>query len=101
VARSYSYVEFDTAELSRGAANYRKYSEELESIKKALDKAMNQLVNRYWVGDASAKFKRTIGDDWLDTTRRYSELLYDLTLIMDDVVNTYENLLDQARQVRV
>lgn len=62
---------------------------------------MNQLVNRYWVGDASAKFRSVIGDEWLDTTRRYSELLYDLTIIMDDVVRTYENLLDQAKQLRV
>ena len=98
---AYNYVEFDTAELSRGAARYRQYSNELESIKKDLEKAMNQLVNRYWVGDASAKFRSVIGDEWLDTTRRYSELLYDLTIIMDDVVRTYENLLDQARQLRV
>lgn len=97
----YNSVSFDTAELSRCASEYRKYSEELEAIKKALDEAMNQLVNTYWVGGASLKFKQVIGDQWLDTVKRYSELLYDLTIIMDDVVRTYENLLDQAKQVRV
>ncbi len=101
MARKFNYVSFDIPELSRGAARYRQYSEELDSIKKALDDTMNELVNTYWVGTASVKFKHVIGDEWLDTTKRYCDLLYDLTIIMDDVVKTYEDLLEQARQLQI
>ena len=101
MARSFNYVKFDTAELARGTERYREYSKELDGIKRDLEKAMDQLVNTYWVGTASTKFKSKIGDDWLDTTRRYCELLDDLTTIMDDVVRTYEGLLEAARRLRV
>ena len=98
---SKNYIEFDSVELKACAARYRRYSEELDSIRDALDNAMNGLINTYWVGTASVKFKRSIGDDWLDTTKRYCELLYDLTLIMDDVAATYDGLLEQAKQLRI
>ena len=97
----FNSVSFDIAELSNCASRYRQYSEELESIKNTLDDTMNELVSTYWVGTASAKFKRYIGDEWLDTTRRYCDLLYDLTLIMDDVVKTYADLLEQAKRLQI
>ena len=101
MARNFKYVSFDLGELSSGAADYRGYSEELDAIKKALDDTMTELVNTHWVGTASMRFKHVIGDDWLDTTRRYCDLLYDLTIIMDDVVATYAELLEQAKQLQI
>ena len=97
----FNSVSFDIAELSGGAARYRQYSEELDSIKNELDDTMTELVRTYWVGTASVRFKKLIGDEWLDTTRRYCDLLYDLTLIMDDVVKTYADLLEQAKRLQI
>ena len=96
-----NYVSFDADTLRSCAKLYSDYADELDNIKKDLLKAMEDLVTTYWIGKASTKFKSIIGDDWIDTVTRYCELMHDLTIIMNDVVSTYEGFLDEAKQLKI
>ncbi len=99
--RSYDHVSFDLGELSSCANKYRGYKDELKSIHDNLKTTMNELTSTYWVGKAANKFKSTISDDWLDTVVRYCDMMEQLTKIMDNVVKTYDDLLQQAKSLRV
>lgn len=96
-----NHVSFDLAELSACANKYRGYKDELQTIHDTLQLSMNELTSIYWVGKGANKFKSTISDDWLATVVRYCDMMAQLTNIMDRVVMTYNELLQQARNLKV
>lgn len=94
-------LKFDPVEIRSAAQKLNNYSSEMHEIQKQLKETLRQLREKDWRGKAADKLAKEIGEDWSETVDRYCDLMKLLTEIMNDASNTYNDLWNQAKQLRL
>ena len=94
-------LKFDANGIRRSAAKFNDYSEQMHTLQTQLKKSLENLQSRDWQGKASDKLVEILGTNWSATVDRYCDLMKVLTAIMNDASATYDQLLEEAKCLKL